>query len=100
MKEARLYYMNIKSANTRAATDDFIAEQRRITGGVKRGIRKTLEKSGLSAEFAFAAKRVPGHARMVQVYATDEALKEIRKVPGVESVEPATISMYSLKKTL
>ena len=99
-QQARLYHLNVDSANVRASTDDFIAEQTKITTGVKHGIRDTLKKSGLSAEFAFADKKVSDIARTFQFYATPRALEKIKQVPGVANVERATASMHPLRKAL
>jgi hypothetical protein len=100
MKKADLYMLHVRSANVRAAADDFAAEQRRITGGVKKSIRKTLAKGGLSSEFAYAEGRVSGIARCFQVYATPQAIAAVCELPGVERAERMTVSAYSLTRNL
>ena len=100
MAKAQLYNLHITSADTTTSTDTFIATQRKITGGVKRNIKTQLAEKGLSAEFAFAASRVPGHARSAQIYATPEALEVVKSVKNVEKVEKMTTSMYALKREL
>lgn len=100
MSKAQLYNLHITSADPTTSTDTFLATQRKITGGVKRDIKKQLASKGLSAEFAFAASRVPGHARVAQVYATPEALEVVKGVKNVEKVEKMTSSAYALKRDL
>lgn len=100
MAKAELYNLHIASADPTTSTDTFLATQRKITGGVKRDIKKQLADRGLSGEFAFAASRVPGHARVTQVYATAEALKVVKGVKNVERLEKMTSSAYALKREL
>jgi hypothetical protein len=100
MAKAELYNLHIRSADPTTSTEVFLDTQRKITGGVKRNIKKQLADKGLSAEFAFAASRVPGHARSAQVYATPEALKVIKGVKDVEKVEKMPFSSYPLKRDL
>jgi hypothetical protein len=100
MAKADLYELHIRSADTTTSTDVFLDTQRKITGGVKRNIKKQLAEKGLSAEFAFAASRVPGHARVAQVYATPAALAVVKNVKDVEKLEKMTVSAYALTRSL
>ncbi|MEZ0224543.1 MAG: hypothetical protein ACAH83_08320 [Alphaproteobacteria bacterium] len=100
MAKADLYNLYFRSADTTTSTDKFLDTQRKITGGVKRNIKKQLAERGLSAEFAFAAGRVAGHARVAQIYATPAALAVVKNVKDVEKVEKMTVSAYSLTRSL
>jgi hypothetical protein len=100
MPKAQLFNLHIRSADPTTSTDVFLDTQRKITGGVKRNIKAQLAKNGLTGEFAFAASRVPGHARVAQVYATPAALEVVKGVKDVEKVEKMTSSMYALKRDL
>lgn len=100
MAKAQLYNLHITSADPTTSTDTFIATQRKITGGVKRDIKKQLAGKGLSAEFAFAASRVPGHARSAQFYATPDALEVVKQVKNVEKVVKMPFSAYALTRDL
>lgn len=100
MAKAQLFNLHIRSADTTTSTPVFLDTQRKITGGVKRNIKAQLASHGLSGEFSFAASRVPGHARVAQVYATPKALEVIKGVKDVEKVEKMTSSMHALKRDL
>ncbi len=100
MTKADLYEVTLKSADSTQKTDDFLADQRKITSGVKRHIKEALKKEGLSAEFAFADKKIPGYARVFQIYATPQAIEVINHVPDVKSTKRMTASMHLLTRDI
>lgn len=100
MTTARLFELTVQSADTTQATAAFIADQRRITAALRRGIHGALAARGLSGQFAYAAARVPATARSLQVYASDAAAETIRQLPQVRELKVLSTSSYPLTRSL
>jgi len=100
MTKAHLYMIDVKSPDPTVGAAVFKKEQKKINLAVKRGIKKTLEKNGLSEEFAFAEKRVSNLSRCFQVYASHRAAKVLREVAGITRVDQMIFSAYALSINL
>jgi hypothetical protein len=100
MTTGKLYNLEFASANTTQSTDGFLADQKKITTGVKQEIKKTLAEHGLSKEFSFAAKRVSDTTRSEQIYGTDAAIAVIKTIGNVRKLYEMKISLYPLTREL
>ena len=100
MAKADLYSVTIKSADTSLAASDFIKAQKQITAAARRDIRRDLAEKNLSAEFAFAAKKISSTARSFQLYATPAAAGVIGAARNVDRLERLPYSAYPLTKDL
>lgn len=99
-KEIKLYEITLKQASLAdigleaftsmqdiAKVDSL---QKKITAGVKTGIRKTLKKSGLTMEFATVSKKIPAKATGFLALTNKETIKALKKnVGGIKSIRQA-----------
>ena len=83
----KVYVLEIESADTTTSTDQFIQNQSKITSKVKKELRKKVKNAGLQDEFAFVSSRISNISRMIEVYASPQAIKTIEEINGIKAIK-------------